>query len=67
MYTYISKTRFGTLLAFSAFVLIGLQNGAFAQISAASDSKAEPKLAIVLNSGEAKLSRLSLSVKSLIT
>ncbi len=66
MYTYISKTRFGTLLAFSAFALIGLQNSVFAQTSAASDSKAEPKLAIVLNSGEASVSLIDMPSRKVI-
>ena len=51
MHTYLSKAKFGTISALTTFALIGLQSGAFAQTPAATDSKGEPKLAVVLNSG----------------
>jgi YVTN family beta-propeller protein len=66
MHTYISKSRFGTISALATFALIGLHNGAFAQASAATDSKAEPKLAVVLNSGEATVSLIDMPTRKVI-
>jgi YVTN family beta-propeller protein len=64
MYTYIIKARFGTISALMAFALMGLQNVAYAQ--AAADSKAEPKLAVVLNSGEASVSLIDMPTRKVI-
>ena len=66
MHTYISKARFGTISALATFALIGLHNVAFAQTSAATDSKAEPKLAVVLNSGEATVSLIDMPTRKVI-
>jgi YVTN family beta-propeller protein len=66
MHTYISKAKFGTISSLATFVLIGLHNVAFAQTSAATDSKAEPKLAVVLNSGEATVSLIDMPTRKVI-
>jgi len=66
MYTYISKAKFGAILALATLALIGLQNSAVAQTSASTDSKAEPKLAIVLNSGEASVSLIDMPSRKVI-
>jgi len=66
MYTYISKAKFGTISALATFALIGLQNVALAQASATADSKAEPKLAIVLNSGDASVSLIDMPTRKVI-
>ena len=66
MYTYISKAKFGAILALATLALIGLQYSAVAQTSASTDSKAEPKLAIVLNSGEASVSLIDMPSRKVI-
>ncbi len=66
MYTYISKAKFGAISVLVIFALVGLQQSVFAQASAVSDSKAEPKLAIVLNSGEATVSLIDMPSRKVI-
>ena len=66
MHTYISKAKFGTISALTAFALIGFQNGVFAQASTSADSKGEPKLAVVLNSGEATVSLIDMPSRKVI-
>ena len=66
MHTYISKARFVSISAFVTFFLTGLQNTAFAQASAAGDPKTEPKIAIVLNSGEATVSLIDMPTRKVI-
>jgi DNA-binding beta-propeller fold protein YncE len=60
MHTYFSKAKFGAILLLTVFTLTGLQNFAHAQTSTASDPKMEPKLAVVLNSGEATVSLIDM-------
>ena len=66
MRTFTSKARFGTFLAIAVFALIGLQNTVSAQASHPSDPKGEPKLAIVLNSGEATVSLIDMQSRKVI-
>jgi YVTN family beta-propeller protein len=66
MHTYLSKAKFGTISALTTFALIGLQSGAFAQTPTAADSKGEPKLAVVLNSGEATVSLIDMPSRKVI-
>jgi YVTN family beta-propeller protein len=66
MRTFIDHARFGTISAIAVFVLFGLQNAVSAQSSAASDAKGEPKLAIVLNSGEASVSLIDMPSRKVI-
>ena len=66
MHTYINKAKFGTFLALIVFHLAGLQSIACAQTSTAADSKAEPKLAVVLNSGEATVSLIDMPTRKVI-
>lgn len=66
MHTYLRKAKFGTISALTAFTLIGFQNGVLAQAPAATDSKGEPKLAVVLNSGEATVSLIDMPSRKVI-
>ncbi|MDO8713007.1 MAG: cytochrome D1 domain-containing protein [Polynucleobacter sp.] len=66
MYTYTSKAKFGAISALITFALVGSQNIALAQASATADSKAEPKLAIVLNSGDASVSLIDMPTRKVI-
>ena len=66
MHIYLSKAKFGSISAFAVFVLLGLQHAVFAQTSPASDSKAEPKLAVVLNSGEATVSLIDMPSRKVV-
>lgn len=66
MYIYISKAKFGTISALTAFVLLGHFSIAFGQTSAPTDSKNEPKLAVVLNSGEASVSLIDMPNRKVI-
>jgi YVTN family beta-propeller protein len=66
MHTYFIKAKFGTLLVFTTFSLAGLQSAVYAQTSTALDPKAEPKLAIVLNSGEATVSLIDMPTRKVI-
>lgn len=66
MYIYISKAKFGTISALTAFVLLGHFSIAFGQTSAPIDSKNEPKLAVVLNSGEASVSLIDMPNRKVI-
>jgi DNA-binding beta-propeller fold protein YncE len=66
MHTYFSKTKFGAILLLTVFTLTGLQNFAHAQTSTTSDSKMEPKLAVVLNSGEATVSLIDMPSRKVI-
>lgn len=66
MYTFTSKAKFGAISALITFALVGSQNIALAQASATADSKAEPKLAIVLNSGDASVSLIDMPTRKVI-
>lgn len=66
MYIYISKAKFGTISALTAFVLLGYFSISFGQTSAPTDSKNEPKLAVVLNSGEASVSLIDMPNRKVI-
>jgi DNA-binding beta-propeller fold protein YncE len=66
MHTYFSKAKFGAILLLTVFTLTGLQNFAHAQTSTTSDSKMEPKLAVVLNSGEATVSLIDMPSRKVI-
>ena len=60
MHTYIRNAKFGSILTLTLFTLTGLLNAVYAQGSSSSESKAEPKLAVVLNSGEATVSLIDM-------
>jgi YVTN family beta-propeller protein len=66
MHTFISSARFGAISALTVSTLMGLHLSVFAQTSTLSDSKAEPKLAIVLNSGEASVSLIDMPTRKVI-
>jgi YVTN family beta-propeller protein len=66
MHTYLSKAKFGTISALTVFALIALQSSAFAQTPTTGDSKGEPKLAVVLNSGEATVSLIDMPSRKVI-
>lgn len=66
MHTYFTKAKFGILLVFTTFSLVGLQSAVCAQTSVAFDPKAEPKLAVVLNSGEATVSLIDMPTRKVI-
>jgi YVTN family beta-propeller protein len=66
MHTFIRSARFGTISALAVSALMGLYLSVFAQTSAAADPKAEPKLAIVLNSGEASVSLIDMLTRKVI-
>ena len=66
MHTFIRSARFGTISALALSALMGLYLSVFAQTSAAADPKAEPKLAIVLNSGEASVSLIDMLTRKVI-
>ncbi len=66
MHTFISKTKFGTISAVALIAILGLQSGSNAQTPASSDAKGEPKLAIVLNSGEATVSLIDMPTRKVI-
>lgn len=66
MNTFISKARFGTITGLTAFALFGFHHAALAQVAAPADSKAEPKIAIVLNSGEATVSLIDMPTRKVI-
>jgi YVTN family beta-propeller protein len=66
MNIYISKAKFGTISALTVFVLLGHINLACGQASAHVDPKSEPKLAVVLNSGEASVSLIDMPNRKVI-
>jgi YVTN family beta-propeller protein len=66
MHTFTRSTRFGVISALALSALMGLHLSAFAQTSTVADSKAEPKLAIVLNSGEASVSLIDMLTRKVI-
>lgn len=66
MHTYINKAKFGTISALTVFAIAGFQGVAHSQASPASDSKTEPKLAVVLNSGEASVSLIDMPTRKVI-
>lgn len=66
MRTYISKAKFGTISTLTVFVLLGHANIACSQTSAPIDPKSEPKLAVVLNSGEASVSLIDMPNRKVI-
>ena len=66
MHTFIRSARFGAISALALSALMGLYLSVFAQTSAAADPKAEPKLAIVLNSGEASVSLIDMLTRKVI-
>nr|WP_255533452.1 cytochrome D1 domain-containing protein [Polynucleobacter sp. UK-Mo-2m-Kol15] len=66
MHTFISKAKFGSISALTFFVLLGYFNIVRGQTSGFADSKAEPKLAVVLNSGEASVSLIDMPKRKVI-
>ena len=66
MNTYISKAKFGTISALTVFVLLGYSHIGYGQTSVSADSKTEPKLAVVLNSGEASVSLIDMPSRKVI-
>jgi YVTN family beta-propeller protein len=66
MHTYISKAKFGTISALTVFGLLGHFNIACGQTSTTADPKVEPKLAVVLNSGEASVSLIDMPNRKVI-
>lgn len=66
MHTYFIKAKFGILLVFTSVSLAGLQSAVCAQTATAMDPKAEPKLAVVLNSGEATVSLIDMPTRKVI-
>jgi len=66
MDTFISKARFGTIASLTLFACIASLNTALAQTAAAVDAKAEPKIAIILNSGEATVSLIDMPTRKVI-
>lgn len=66
MHTFISKAKFGTISALTFFVLLGYFNIVRGQTSILADPKAEPKLAVVLNSGEASVSLIDMPKRKVI-
>jgi len=66
MRTFISKARFGTSSVLVIFAFTGQFNTVFSQPAIATDSKAEPKIAIVLNSGEATVSLIDMPTRKVI-
>jgi YVTN family beta-propeller protein len=66
MHTYFIKAKFGILLVFTSVSLAGLQGAVCAQTATAMDPKAEPKLAVVLNSGEATVSLIDMPTRKVI-
>lgn len=66
MHTYINKAKFGAISALTVFAVVGFQGVAHSQASSASDSKTEPKLAVVLNSGEASVSLIDMPTRKVI-
>ncbi|OYY21643.1 MAG: hypothetical protein B7Y05_01930 [Polynucleobacter sp. 24-46-87] len=66
MYKNINKANFVTISALIVLAFSGFQNAVFAQIATASDAKAEPKLAVVLNSGEATVSLIDMPSRKVI-
>jgi len=66
MHTYISKAKVGTISALTVLTLFGLVTSAYAQTSVPMDSKAEPKLAVILNSGEATVSLIDMPSRKVI-
>lgn len=66
MDTYINKAKFGTISTLMAFAIFGFHNGVFAQIPTTTQTNAEPKLAVVLNSGEATVSLIDMPSRKVI-
>ena len=66
MRTFISKARFGTSSVLVIFAFTGQFNTVFSQPAIAADSKAEPKIAIVLNSGEATVSLIDMPTRKVM-
>ena len=66
MNTYISKAKFGTISALTVFIFLGHSHIASGQTSVSADSKTEPKLAVVLNSGEASVSLIDMPSRKVI-
>ena len=62
MHTYISKAKFGSISILTVFALVGLTNVVYAQ----GVSSPEPKLAVVLNSGEATVSLIDMPTRKVI-
>lgn len=66
MQTFHKNITFGTHISFAIFACLNLSGLAFAQTNAAPDSKMEPKLAVVLNSGEATVSLIDMPTRKVI-
>lgn len=65
MQTFLKNTTFGTLFI-ALFACMPLLGVAFAQTSPAADTKMEPKIAVVLNSGEATVSLIDMPTRKVI-
>ncbi|MBU3620903.1 beta-propeller fold lactonase family protein [Polynucleobacter sp. CS-Odin-A6] len=66
MHIFISKARFGAISALATFAFLGPHGAVLAQTSSVVDAKAEPKIAIVLNSGEATVSLIDMPTRKVI-
>lgn len=66
MHIYITKAKFGTISAVIVLALLGFVTLTHAQTSASSDPKSEPKLAVILNSGEATVSLIDMPSRKVI-
>ena len=62
MHTYISKAKFSSISILAIYALTGLLNAAYAQGS----NSSEPRLAVVLNSGEATVSLIDMPSRKVI-
>ncbi len=66
MHTYISKAKVGTISAVTVLALFGFVASTCAQTSVPMDPKVEPKLAVILNSGEATVSLIDMPSRKVI-
>lgn len=66
MQTFLANQIMGTISTFAIFSCLALPSLAFAQASPVSVSKGEPKIAVVLNSGEATVSLIDMPTRTVI-
>jgi YVTN family beta-propeller protein len=66
MFIFIISARLRVIPFLAPLILMGLHQAVSAQTSAISDLKAEPKIAIVLNSGEATVSLIDMPTRKVI-
>ncbi len=64
--TFVSKTKLSIFSVLALTVLVMLQSRVFAQSPGAAEPKVEPKIAIVLNSGEATVSLIDMPTRKVI-